>query len=226
MYHYQVFLFLGLATIAYCQANANTTVSLFLDIFFRFNDSPSTTGYVVNANPTATTYVLNCADAACPSPSSLSVNYATVTAAPGSQEYNKVDDGTTYYESCTFTGSTEATCYQSRTTTSGPTTEEYNVNVTYVPVPPASRGQQNIFGFPGLSQVLITSGADKLAAASTATATATSPNAVASMSGSTPSRVSQSAAATESAKNHAGSTRRATRLWYSFVALVVLGLVI
>ncbi|KAK9415863.1 hypothetical protein SUNI508_09992 [Seiridium unicorne] len=99
--------------------------------------------------------------------------YARITAAPDVQIYSEENDGASSYQFCIFSGSTESTCVETAVTSSGTYYEKTEDIVTYVPEPPALRGQENIFTFPGLQPVLITSGANKLAGAATATGDAT-----------------------------------------------------
>ncbi|KAI1846302.1 hypothetical protein JX266_007507 [Neoarthrinium moseri] len=201
-------IFLSLFSAAtFVSSQTTTVVSLFLNSPVP-GVSTGGTGYVVEANPTATTYVLDCVKALCVG--SKRAEYARVTAAPGYQEYNADNDGTSVHRACSFKGSAEATCVESESTTSSG--GSYGT-VTYVPVAPISRFTENVFAFPGLQAVLITSGVDKLAGAATATATTPTTGGGASTTG-----TSQPSSST----NDAASRIETKKLAYSVVAVALL----
>ncbi|KAH6655729.1 hypothetical protein BKA67DRAFT_561637 [Truncatella angustata] len=211
MVHHQVFF--SLLSAALVSAQSTSIVSLFLGSSVA-GVSTGATGYVVDASPTATTYVLDCVKALCVG--SKRAEYARVTAAPGVQEYNKDNDGTAVHQECSFVGSTEATCVETTTVTGE---AMYIATVTYVPASrvPSHRGQENIFTYPGLQAVLITS------AATTATAT-TTPSTTASTTGDSTTATSQSSSGTGNATNDAASSTGAGKFVYGVAALAALAM--
>jgi hypothetical protein len=205
------------ATAARAQiTTTNTTVSLL--IF-----ETRVTGYMATAGPTSTTYVLDCGLALC---AATTGEYARVTAAPGVQEFNGVtDDASTVHQLCRFdtttttadrsstkkTTTTGATCWD---TTSGAAGTWWS-NVTYVPTPPATRGQDNIFTWKGLDAVLITSSGTGSVAAVTTTMGGGGVTAAAAAT----TTSSDSGAATGDKTNDAVSRERAGTLAYGVAAL-------
>ncbi|KAI0123169.1 hypothetical protein BJ170DRAFT_599139 [Xylariales sp. AK1849] len=83
-------------------SQSTTVVSLFLN-FTVTGVSTGATGYIIDANPTVTTYVLDCVEALC-------VNSKRA-------------------ETCSFTGSTEATCCEIRGAGSDEGTERFYATV-------------------------------------------------------------------------------------------------
>ncbi|KAK6066336.1 putative aldo/keto reductase [Seiridium cupressi] len=112
--------------------------------------STEATGFVVEANPTTTTHVLDCVKAVCVA--TKRAEYARFV----SVLHLHWMDGS-----------------HVRRDSSGTSYDKMEHVVTYVPEPPALRGQENILTFPGLQPVLVTSGVDKLAGAATAMGDAT-----------------------------------------------------
>lgn len=154
--------------------STSTVISLFLNSPAA-GVSTGATGYVAAADPTATTYVLDCVGTLCADPART--EYARVTVGPGVQEYNEDHNGTATHQTCSFTGAgaatQTATCVETMSDPLRPLLAAYDT-VTYVPSPPATRESlQNILTWPGLQAVMITSGVDRLAGAATATGTAT-----------------------------------------------------
>lgn len=193
------------------------------------------TGYVAAADPTATTYVLDCERGNCAYTNTRS-EYARITAGPGWQEYNRFthddDGGATADESvrssCTFTGTTEAFCedYSSK----GHGSIGYELSwwkVTYLPVLPESRGQRNFETYPGLQPMLITSGVELLAGTGAATATtATTTDSqidTAIATGTETGTGTASAASTsDTATSDAASFPRHTSLLFSLICFAVI----
>ncbi|KAK6208068.1 hypothetical protein LQW54_007113 [Pestalotiopsis sp. IQ-011] len=216
-----------LATAHFAAGQSTTVVSLYLGEPLE-GVATAATGYVAAADATATTYVLDCLKAFCIG--SERAEYARVTAGPGWQEYSRRDDdGEDGFEeehtSCTFLGTTTgAVCEDESTSSSGTQFEAYYATETYVPNPPERTGQENIFSWPGLQAVLITSGVELLAEAATATETSSSSTQTApgTTTDTATGTESSEATATGTAKSGAGSSRGHQLLGYGAICLAVL----
>lgn len=205
---------------------STTVVSLYLGEPLE-GVATAATGYVAAADATATTYVLDCLKAFCIG--SERAEYARVTAGPGWQEYSRRDDDEDGFEeehtSCTFLGTTTgAVCTDESTSSSGTQFEAYYGTETYVPNPPERTGQENMFSWPGLQAMLITSGVELLAGAATATETSSSSTQTApgTTTDTATGTESSTATATGTAKSGAGSYREHQPLVYGAICLAVL----
>lgn len=224
-----------LATASLAAGQSTTVVSLYLGEPLE-GVATAATGYVAAADATATTYVLDCLKAFCVG--SERAEYARVTAGPGWQEYSRreddgEDDGFEQeHTSCTFlsdgTTTTGAVCTDESTSSSGTQFEAYYATETYIPNPPPRTGQENVFSWPGLQAMLITSGVELLAGAAAATATETSQSSTETDAGTTTNTVtnteSSAATATGTAKSGAGSSRGHQPLVYGAVCLAALAI--
>lgn len=224
-----------LATASLAAGQSTTVISLYLGEPLE-GVATAATGYVAAADATATTYVLDCLKAFCVG--SERAEYARVTAGPGWQEYSRREDndGDDGFEqehtSCTFlsdgTTTTGAVCTDESTSSSGTQFEAYYATETYIPNPPPRTGQENVFSWPGLQAMLITSGVELLAGATTATATETSQSSTETGAGTTTNTVtntgSSAATATGTAKSGAGSSRGHQPLVYGAVCLAALAI--
>ncbi|KAH8659995.1 hypothetical protein BX600DRAFT_467056 [Xylariales sp. PMI_506] len=208
---YRSYIFLALLSSAAIAASQSTTfVSLFFNTKYS-NISTAATGYVLDANPTATTYVLNCL-IYCDNPSNT--EYARITAWPGSQEWNSDDDGTSQWQICSFTSSTEATCTQSEHITDSAGVRSITETITFLPASSVSNVPGEIIEtFPGNQAVLITSGVEKLAGMITST--------TAGPTEATTSAASQSSIPSGNSTSDATSLGLTWTLGYCFIGLAI-----
>jgi len=155
------------AWVAVAAAQGTTTVSLFL-VYKETAPSPTVKASVVAANPTATTYSIECGHILHGSRCDPSAQFITV--GPSNQDYVLSQSDLYVRTTCTFSGSTDGTCTVTESSSGG---SPHTIYLSYLPSVPCKTGGGQQQTFPGFNPVLVTAGAEKLLPATTTAPAAT-----------------------------------------------------